>query len=108
MCPGEYFGGAPADSLGYCKNGNKMIVFAVLMDDSGLTFQGQGGHHTEVFVFGIRILVTFGLFNLQLQVVLMIAINKAATNTHTHTTQTHSHTPQTHTHTHARAQLACA
>jgi hypothetical protein len=25
-----------------------MIIFAVLMDDSGLTFQGAGGAHSEV------------------------------------------------------------
>jgi hypothetical protein len=45
---GQYFGGRPSDSLGYCRGGHKMIIFAVLMDDSGLTFQGAGGAHSEV------------------------------------------------------------
>ena len=47
---GEYFGGVPHDSIGYCRGGNKMLIFAVLMDDSGLTFKGAGGQHTEVSV----------------------------------------------------------
>jgi len=52
VCPGfagaQYFGGQPSDSLGYCRGGSKMIIFAVLMDDSGLAFQGAGGAHSEV------------------------------------------------------------
>ena len=47
---GEYFGGCVADSLAYCRGGRKMIVFAVLMDGSGLTFHGEGGAHKEVTV----------------------------------------------------------
>uniref|UniRef100_A0A7S4A0C8 Macro domain-containing protein n=1 Tax=Pelagomonas calceolata TaxID=35677 RepID=A0A7S4A0C8_9STRA len=37
--PGEYFGapGNAAISVGYCKGGRKMLVFAVLVDKSGLT-----------------------------------------------------------------------
>ena len=37
--PGEYFGAAgnAAISVGYCKGGRKMLVFAVLVDKSGLT-----------------------------------------------------------------------
>lgn len=47
---GEYFGGVPRDSVGYCRGGSKMLIFAVLMDDSGLTFKGAGGQHSEVRV----------------------------------------------------------
>ena len=35
--PGEYFAGTPAISLGYCKGGTKMLIFACLMDKTGLT-----------------------------------------------------------------------
>ena len=35
--PGEYFAENPSISVPYCAGGKKMIVFAVLMDKSGLT-----------------------------------------------------------------------
>ena len=35
--PGEYFGGQPRISLGYCRGGRKMLVFAILTDPSGVT-----------------------------------------------------------------------
>ena len=37
--PGEYFGAAgnATISVAYCKGGRKMLVFAVLVDKSGLT-----------------------------------------------------------------------
>ena len=35
--PGEYFGGQPMISLGYCKGGHKMLVFCILTDPSGVT-----------------------------------------------------------------------
>ena len=34
---GEYFADEPAICLAYCKGGNKMLVFAVLLDRSGFT-----------------------------------------------------------------------
>ena len=37
MGPGEYFATDANTSLGYCRGGTAMLVFAVLMDDSGLT-----------------------------------------------------------------------
>ena len=37
MGPGEYFGTDAGTSLEYCRGGNTMLVFAVLMDRSGLT-----------------------------------------------------------------------
>ena len=37
MGPGEYFGGQPAVSLGYCRGGRKMLVFCILTDPSGVT-----------------------------------------------------------------------
>ena len=39
---GEYFAEQPILSLPYCKGGTKMLVFAVLMDRSGLTNREQG------------------------------------------------------------------
>ena len=35
--PGEYFGGQPRISLGYCRGGRKMLVFCILTDPSGVT-----------------------------------------------------------------------
>ena len=35
--PGEYFGGQPRISLGYCRVGRKMLVFCILTDPSGVT-----------------------------------------------------------------------
>jgi hypothetical protein len=37
MGPGEYFAGAAATSVPYCKGGSQMLVFAVLTDPSGIT-----------------------------------------------------------------------
>ena len=37
MGPGEYFATEANISLGYCKGGHQMIVFAIIMDKSGLT-----------------------------------------------------------------------
>eukprot|EP01046_Picozoa_sp_COSAG06_P035906 COSAG06_NODE_3909_length_4783_cov_1.416951_2_plen_764_part_00 len=37
MGPGEYFATDANTSLGYCRGGTTLLVFAVLMDDSGLT-----------------------------------------------------------------------
>ena len=45
---GEYFGTDVSTSLGYCRGGKKMLVFAVLCDSSGVTREvdlgGGGGH----------------------------------------------------------------
>jgi hypothetical protein len=35
--PGEYFGGSPLVAHRYCKGGTRMLVFAVIVDKSGLT-----------------------------------------------------------------------
>jgi len=35
--PGEYFGGNMATSMGYCRGGRHMLIFAVLLDNSGVT-----------------------------------------------------------------------
>jgi hypothetical protein len=43
MGPGEYFGTDANTSLGYCQGGDKMLVFAVLLDRSGLTAASGGG-----------------------------------------------------------------
>jgi hypothetical protein len=39
--PGEYFGKQMAISQGYCRGGRHMLIFAVLLDQSGVTFQGD-------------------------------------------------------------------
>ena len=39
---GEYFAETPTISMPYCQGGRKMIVFAVLMDQSGLTKRSGG------------------------------------------------------------------
>jgi len=39
---GEYFAETPTISMPYCQGGRKMIVFAVLMDQSGLTKRAGG------------------------------------------------------------------
>jgi len=41
--PGEYFAENPSISVPYCAGGKKMIVFAVLMDKSGLTKRDGSG-----------------------------------------------------------------
>ena len=43
--PGEYFGGQPMISLGYCKGGHKMLVFCILTDPSGVTSLMEDSHH---------------------------------------------------------------
>ena len=40
--PGEYFGKQMAVSHGYCRGGRHMLIFAVLLDRSGVTYN-QGG-----------------------------------------------------------------
>ena len=39
--PGEYFGEQMAISQGYCRGGRHMLIFAVLLDPSGITFRGN-------------------------------------------------------------------
>lgn len=46
--PGEYFAGHAATSLGYCRGGGKMIVFALLTDASAMT------HHSDQVVVNHR------------------------------------------------------
>lgn len=43
MGPGEYFGTDMPTSLGYCAGGSRMLVFAVLLDASGLTHASGTG-----------------------------------------------------------------
>ena len=60
---GEYFGGDAAVSLGYCQGGCKMLVFAVMLDASGLTADlrqhnivviNKPEHQLPLFVLGFE------------------------------------------------------
>jgi hypothetical protein len=59
---GEYFGNDPMVSFSYCNGGNKMIIFAILTDPSGLTHSDERvmvihkpEHHLPLFTLTFRI-----------------------------------------------------
>jgi hypothetical protein len=47
---GEYFGRDFLTSLGYCRGGNAMLVFACLLEEGGLTFSSGSAQQGGVLV----------------------------------------------------------